>query len=64
MGKGGGKGTAFTAFTLALLQGELLGWKGLGSEQDERNRAATLAEVLPCTQPGLSPSSGFAFSTS
>lgn len=59
-----GKKGKETAFTLALLPGQLLGWTGLGSEQDEGNRAATLAEVLPCAQPGLSPSSGFAFSTS
>lgn len=59
-----GKREKETEFTLALLQGELLGWTGLGSEQDEGSCAATLAEVLLCAQPGLSPSSGFAFSTS
>lgn len=39
-------------------------WAGKGSERDEGSCAATLAEVLPCAQSGLSPSSGFAFSTS
>ena len=61
MGKGGGKGTAFTAFTLALLQGELLGWEGLGSEQDERNRSATLAEVLPCASQDSAQAQGLLF---